>query len=815
MSTTELEQCQPGPESTEGDSSAASKDPGVVAGSDEATGDAVTRFSGESLNSHPDGETLLVCDPTHLGLVPPDVEGATETLSHPERTMWGGPGQGASGSKPVTSQESNPTHTGLGSPDVERATETLSHSERTMWGGPGQSASGNTAGGGSPEGVSAPIDGGMGGNSGGSKPQGSADLGVENTAGETLIPSSGSGGEVGGAVTGSSGESPCSQHEGAVTLECGPTHPGLGSPDVERAKEALSHPERTMSGGPGQGASGNTSVSPRGDPTQSGLGPPDVETATEALSHPERTMCGGPGQGESGNTSGVAAPETVGGGGVAPAETHQSNSMRVDEPSDSGNSVPLLDGSKNTVSHPEGGPNRQTGDAVTEGGAGQTGDAVPTSGGSHTDNRKKRKRKRRRRSGRRKGRDPAEGDTASRASSGNSGTGDPGVGQGGNHNIQQSGKNRGKGPRGNPGGPSAKVKAQSQSRTQDRYEPRDRRAADDSNAPRSGPRAAAAQGSKGGPAPRGLSGGNTATKPNNPGQRKPSGNQRPRGEKDGPNQATTPPDKTDASGERRWLSANHDEVSDEDRKELFDFVTESLEGLGEDFEWETFEGVVQALVDRVSKKCEGLMDNRSTARDRPVNPNQGWWWRQNRGSTEHSSQEAVSDPQRGSESAAGSGGASKNPRPRGSHGARARRRKAARRKHFGPEAQHLQWLFCRNRKSCVREILEGSDTRRCNIPVSELEAYFRNEYSGVELDTSNPPAWLSECLTEPNPAPVWESTPISTEEVRAQLQRLPSNSAPGPDRLPYKVWKAFDQSGSLLARIFEVCRKRRKIPSSW
>ena len=49
----------------------------------------------------------------------------------------------------------------------------------------------------------------------------------------------------------------------------------------------------------------------------------------------------------------MTSPETsgVGRGGVAPAETHQSNSMRVDEPSDSRNSVPLIDGSENTISH--------------------------------------------------------------------------------------------------------------------------------------------------------------------------------------------------------------------------------------------------------------------------------------------------------------------------------------------------------------------------------------------------------------------------------------------------------------------------------
>ena len=106
-----------------------------------------------------------------------------------------------------------------------------------------------------------------------------------------------------GAVTGPSGESPCSQHEGAVTLRCIPTHPGLGAPDVERAKEAPSHPERIMAGGPGQDASGIISVSSRGNPTHLGSGPPDVETTTEALSHPERTMWGSPGQGDSGNTS--------------------------------------------------------------------------------------------------------------------------------------------------------------------------------------------------------------------------------------------------------------------------------------------------------------------------------------------------------------------------------------------------------------------------------------------------------------------------------------------------------------------------------
>ena len=158
-----------------------------------------------------------------------------------------------------------------------------------------------------------------------------------------------------------------------------------------------------------------------------------------------------------------------------------------------------------------------------------------------------------------------------------------------------------------------------------------------------------------------------------------------------------------------------------------------------------------------------------------------------------------------------------NPSNRGgrNHGSRTCRRRAARRRYDGAEAQRLQWLFRRNRKSCVREILEGSNNHRCNIPVDDLETYFRNEYSSVEVDIDHPPEWLLDCLVEPDNLPEWESSPVSAREVRTQLQRLPSASAPGSDRLPYKVWKAVDPDGVLLAQIFEVCCKRRRIPSAW
>lgn len=81
----------------------------------------------------------------------------------------------------------------------------------------------------------------------------------------------------------------------------------------------------------------------------------------------------------------------------------------------------------------------------------------------------------------------------------------------------------------------------------------------------------------------------------------------------------------------------------------------------------------------------------------------------------------------------------------------------------------------------------------------------------MDVNTDNPD-WH---LKEPESPSEWDSVPISKEEVKAQLQRLPSSSAPGLDRLPYKVWKTVDPSGSLLARIFEICRRECRIPSAW
>ena len=77
---------------------------------------------------------------------------------------------------------------------------------------------------------------------------------------------------------------------------------------------------------------------------------------------------------------------------------------------------------------------------------------------------------------------------------------------------------------------------------------------------------------------------------------------------------------------------------------------------------------------------------------------------------------------------------------------------------------------------------------RCKISLERLTIYFQEEYAAdANITLENPPNWLSQCLKAGDDPSEWDSVPILSEEVKNQLNHLPGNSAPGLDRLPYKV----------------------------
>ena len=265
---------------------------------------------------------------------------------------------------------------------------------------------------------------------------------------------------------------------------------------------------------------------------------------------------------------------------------------------------------------------------------------------------------------------------------------------------------------------------------------------------------------------------------------------------------------------RHWLTLAYEEVTDDIRKELYDFVRQSLEALGGNrIDWAQFEGMVGSLVDRVAAMCESNMDAQTTSRS--VDPNQGWRWQQRRQRAEPRGETRQLPTPVEANNTAPEDQQEPGRHRGGHHNSRSRRHRTARQRYNGPEVQRVQRSFRRNRKRCVRDILEGENGHRCNIPAADLQTFFRNESSCTNVDIDNPPDWWCDGVGEPDPNAEWEPRPISPGEVKAQLKRLPSSSAPGLDRLPYKVWKAIDPEGVILARIFEVCRREQRVPSAW
>lgn len=47
------------------------------------------------------------------------------------------------------------------------------------------------------------------------------------------------------------------------------------------------------------------------------------------------------------------------------------------------------------------------------------------------------------------------------------------------------------------------------------------------------------------------------------------------------------------------------------------------------------------------------------------------------------------------------------------------------------------------------------------------------------------------------------------------MKRIPTQSSPGPDGIPYWMWKYTDTGAETLTDIYNTCLVNRKIPVSW
>ncbi len=96
--------------------------------------------------------------------------------------------------------------------------------------------------------------------------------------------------------------------------------------------------------------------------------------------------------------------------------------------------------------------------------------------------------------------------------------------------------------------------------------------------------------------------------------------------------------------------------------------------------------------------------------------------------------------------------------------------------------------------------------------MEDLEAHF-----SADPQSSKDSVLPSENLPQPGNEfePDDLASVVTPDEVQQQLKRLPSQSSPGPDRIPYFVRKSSKCAPELLAMIYSACCLNQKIPSSW
>ena len=113
------------------------------------------------------------------------------------------------------------------------------------------------------------------------------------------------------------------------------------------------------------------------------------------------------------------------------------------------------------------------------------------------------------------------------------------------------------------------------------------------------------------------------------------------------------------------------------------------------------------------------------------------------------------------------------------------------------EASKIQKWYKANKKQCFRSICSDKNSPRCEIPLKDLEDHF------TVTPPSPPPDRYPN--TEGNFDSDELSYEVTPEEVKCQLKRLPPQSSPGPDGVPYYVWKSSTLAPELLSAIYNTC----------
>ncbi|KAK8810518.1 hypothetical protein WA158_007093 [Blastocystis sp. Blastoise] len=131
------------------------------------------------------------------------------------------------------------------------------------------------------------------------------------------------------------------------------------------------------------------------------------------------------------------------------------------------------------------------------------------------------------------------------------------------------------------------------------------------------------------------------------------------------------------------------------------------------------------------------------------------------------------------------------------------------------DAKKIQSEFDKNTKAFLRsKVFSKTTPRYCEIPSKDLQEQFTKLYDSQETSDNIllPDIIKSNTKQLLNPPAL---NKITYERIKHALKFLPNNSTPGPNGLPYEVYKYSSSACSLLAYILEICRSNGITLKSW
>ena len=121
--------------------------------------------------------------------------------------------------------------------------------------------------------------------------------------------------------------------------------------------------------------------------------------------------------------------------------------------------------------------------------------------------------------------------------------------------------------------------------------------------------------------------------------------------------------------------------------------------------------------------------------------------------------------------------------------------------------------FFENPHRFTRKLFEQSKSGEFNIPQQELEDHLRNVYS--DLHREEPMADIAGLVRPSKPGVMFDESEPKLAEVEKFINKARAASAPGPNGIPYKVYKKCEELKKFLWRLLKVVWRQDVVPLTW